>query len=1087
MRVKFSFILIFGLLSQVVLAQSYNTTYGQNRIQYKNFDWVYYSTTHFDIYYYDGGYDYANQAIDFLEEEFNRMTDLLGYAPYSKTRIMIYNSTHDLQQSNIGVDGAEFDMGGQTDFVKLQLELAHPGSAVAFKQELVYKLSRVLIEDMMFGGSLAEIFQSSYLLSLPMWFIDGAARYLAYGWSADMDDLVLDHFSKRHRNKIINVQGEKAGLLGQSVWNYISLKYGKSNISNILNLVRIIRNEENAIASTLGVPYRQFLVNWKLYYTSGHEEVKEHYVSPDDDNSIVAHRNDKIKYKNVRLSASGDRIAYSQNHLGRYGVFVYDVKTGRSKKILRGGVQMKGQPVDYDLPLLSWAGDEVLGVVYFKRGFLYLATFNLETGRRLDKPLTRFNQVKSFSLNQNGRLAVLSGDVDGMSDIFLVSMRRNALRRITQDIYDDKDPSFVPGTAAILFSSNRPIDSLKVGDVSIEDIDDHSNIFLYDLDTTTHSLHRVTNTFSRDFRPIAKNQYEVFYLSDQRGSSNVFRYSFVDSTHSQVSNFDRNIKDYDLCFNDDGMVFLMLKDKVDRIFLDRKVDLYSPKFTPQTQRQKLRQARYLAGLLDARQLEDLYARQKEREEADTGTAVDSDSISDLKPGEVDPNNYTFGAVQQTDEEFIDTDNFEFEEQPEEPSANSFRPESFFSNYQRLQIGNQVFGPEPYKPQFSFNNLVTAVAWDELRGFGTILETQVSDMLGNHKMIGGGYIKSDFKNIDLYGEYRYLKYWMDLKFKFSNKTYFFDPPNSEEELKQKYSINKVWLGSSIPLSNWLRVEANPFIAQASFSNLHHAYVIQRAAADFADDNKTTFLGTELRAVFDNTVDKGYNITQGTRGAVEFIHHQAFGGKKTFSKVRFDLRHHQTIHKEITIASRIFYGHSFGPNAQKFLLGGVPNWINRSVTSHASDDPLLLSNQINNENILFAEFVNNMRGFNYSELFGSSSFLFNMEFRFPVFQYLWKGPISSSFLRNFILVAFGDLGSAWEGAPPITRKTSVSYIDYTSAPFTAEIANYRNPWLASYGYGLRTVLLGYYVKADLARPIRDNQLHNWRLSLSLGLDF
>ena len=69
--------------------------------------------------------------------------------------------------------GDVFTIGGKTDFVKLQVELAHPGGALAFKQKMVEKLAEILINDMMFGGSLAEIFQNSYLLALPEWFIGG--------------------------------------------------------------------------------------------------------------------------------------------------------------------------------------------------------------------------------------------------------------------------------------------------------------------------------------------------------------------------------------------------------------------------------------------------------------------------------------------------------------------------------------------------------------------------------------------------------------------------------------------------------------------------------------------------------------------------------------------------------------------------------------------------------------------------------------------------------------------------------------------------------------------------------------------------
>ncbi|NJO01535.1 MAG: hypothetical protein HC880_07465 [Bacteroidia bacterium] len=61
--------------------------------------------------------------------------------------------------------------------------------------------------------------------------------------------------------------GDEAVLVGQSIWNYIAEEYGVANISNILNLARIIRNERNAIGSSLSIRYKTFLKRWENYYT----------------------------------------------------------------------------------------------------------------------------------------------------------------------------------------------------------------------------------------------------------------------------------------------------------------------------------------------------------------------------------------------------------------------------------------------------------------------------------------------------------------------------------------------------------------------------------------------------------------------------------------------------------------------------------------------------------------------------------------------------------------------------------------------------------------------------------------------------
>ena len=82
------------------------------------------------------------------------------------------------------------------------VEIAYPGDAEDFKKELSYKVTGMIVRDMMFGGSLSDMFQNSYLLSLPDWFMDGAARYVAYGWDVPMDDYIREFLT---HNKVKNL------------------------------------------------------------------------------------------------------------------------------------------------------------------------------------------------------------------------------------------------------------------------------------------------------------------------------------------------------------------------------------------------------------------------------------------------------------------------------------------------------------------------------------------------------------------------------------------------------------------------------------------------------------------------------------------------------------------------------------------------------------------------------------------------------------------------------------------------------------------------------------------------------------------
>src|SRR5690606_19454349 len=55
-----------------------------------------------------------------------------------------------------------------------------------------------------------------------------------------------------------------------------------------------------------------------------------------------------------------------------------------------------------------------------------------------------------------------------------------------------------------------------------------------------------------------------------------------------------------------------------------------------------------------------------------------------------------------------------------------------------------------------------------------------------------------------------------------------------------------------------------------------------------------------------------------------------------------------------------------------------------------------------------------------------------------------------------------------------------------PFEIDIKNFLNPWLYSYGAGMRTVIFGYYMKFDLAWPVQNFEVGRPQFLLTLGFD-
>src|SRR5690606_37353786 len=133
------------------------------------------------------------------------------------------------------------------------------------------------------------------------------------GWSAEMDDFIRQLIKTRKPKKITRLGGREAALAGQSVWNFIAEKYGKSSVGNILNYTRITRNEEKSVLITLGVSFKQLMNEWYAYYADMETRVAQSYVAPADSVNMTEHHNKTTVYTTVKVSPDGRYLAFAEN------------------------------------------------------------------------------------------------------------------------------------------------------------------------------------------------------------------------------------------------------------------------------------------------------------------------------------------------------------------------------------------------------------------------------------------------------------------------------------------------------------------------------------------------------------------------------------------------------------------------------------------------------------------------------------------------------------------------------------------------------------------------------------------------------
>ncbi len=1124
----FKYYLFCGAMAMLLLAYYQPTTaqntqerFGTNRVQYKAFNWKYLSTANFDIYHYDYGARLANFATRFLETEFDQITKILGYPPYYKSKIFIYNSISDLQQSNVGIDNDQVIVGGQTEFLKSQIEIPYTGSEEEFKRELRRGVALLLVREMMFGGSLKDMLQSSYLGKFSEWFLLGAAAYVAEGWNEEMDDHLRDLMRKRRVKKPSLLEGEDAILVGQSIWNFIAKEYGTTNISNILNLARIIRNERNSIGSTLGISYKRFLDKWQAYYEQNNESILENGLEREYDFKLKKANRRNFIFNEFKINPNGTKIAYSEMRGGRYRIIIQNLQNQKRKIVFRNGYRAIGQRYDYNVPLLSWRDNNNLGIMYVHKGENRLIVLNPKKKKTYQRDWVFFNHVSGFDFSDNGNFIVFSadrkGDITfntGQSDLFLFDIDKVNLDVLTNDWFDDEDPVFLPNSnSAFAFSSNRTSDTLstvtRTTQGNFNKALNQYNLYIFDPRQSSTRVEQITNGVSKDRKPRFLDDKTIIYLNDDSGLSQVHKVNIEDKTNQKLSNFRQSVYRFEVNPLDNGLAYLMIRKGKTFPYYKKDFD-FNQNFSKDFRSPRAK---------------------KLFENAPETLAQNTNNDTKKTPEGFEPTNPTKTEIYGPDE--VDTDNYTFDPSiaKEKRSGLEKAQETMLERVQNAKKNEiRVIGPYDYEHRFRTETLLTSFTIDPLRGFGLLANFTSSDLLENHKIRGGGFVGFDLRSSSYYGEYQYFAKRLDYTLRAERDNYRF----LASEYLQSHALNSFKGTISYPIRNTARISITP--TYLWLNSLITGRLGGSTLLYSAPNHNYHYGGAKLEYVYDNTTINGQNMIAGTR--LKVAYERYFGimmsqalkdvgasvGNIGFDKITVDVRNYLKIHKDLIFATRVFYGRFGGAAPKSFLLGGMDNWIlndrdapnsqqapkeliaanidTNPVFENQNNDPTnreFLSVNANangdfvifgNENVVFNEFVTNLRGFNLNKIAGENVFVANLELRFPFIKYLFGKRINSNFLKNLQLVGFYDIGSAWTGISPFNKENSQN-TRIVSAPaptFEATVNDFKNPWLVGYGVGLRTVLGGYYLKADLAWALEDFVVADRpRLYLTFGYDF
>lgn len=529
-KYKYSLLLFCCFIALFCHAQgTINQTFGKNRVQFhRNFDeWQQYEGEHAITYWYGESKNIGMIAAMIADADYDELQRILDYRLSSKVEIIVYTDLTDLHQSNIGSEEVFATMNSRVKIVGEKAFIHFDGNHKNLRRQVREGIAAVFLQNMLFGSNLQEMVQNAISLNLPEWFKQGIVSYIGEDWNTDLDNQLRDIILHKKYKNFEKFATAEPRLAGHAFWYFIGQQFGKANVSNLLYLTRINRSAEDGFQYVLGSNYQQTMGSCFNYYLKRYEGETRLMHKAETINYIPIKNKRKLPNLAAKISPDGKRVAYVQNEIGKFKIFVQDLQTGKRTQLLRGGTRNPFQSTDFNYPILAWNPDnQRLAVIHEKRDIVYLTDIELEniTKKTVKTEPIPADLQRIYSADfLSNREIIFSAASRGISDLFQYNIVNRNVRRLTNDFWDDLDAVVVNvrGQRGILFASNRLTNRLANERIdSILPINS-LDIFYKNLDDTAQNLVRVTNTpFADERSPNILDSTYFSYLSNESGIYN---------------------------------------------------------------------------------------------------------------------------------------------------------------------------------------------------------------------------------------------------------------------------------------------------------------------------------------------------------------------------------------------------------------------------------------------------------------------------------------------------------------------------------------------------------------------------------------
>ena len=527
-RIKNILLLIF-ITYTTILPQ-----FGKNKVQYREHNWSYIQTKHFDIYFTEEGNDAAEYAATSAEEALADIEKKLNYQINNRISLIVYNSHNEFQETNTSDGYLSQGIGGFTEPFKNRVVFPFEGSYSKYQHVIHHELVHAVMRDLLYGGTIQNIIAKGITLQLPIWYHEGMAEFLSSGWETNSDMFIRDAAINEYLPDIKRLNGYFAYRGGQALFKYIADTYGIEKIGELLYSVKAKGNVKKGFKASIGIDLDELNEKWK-------KSIKKKYwpevATRNDPEDFAKRLTDNKKLggfynTSPAISPKGDKIVLISDRNIYLDVYLINSFDGKEiKKVIGSGTTENLEELNVLFPSLTWAPDNKRIALSSKsEGYDVIKVIDTENEEDYNLPFN-LPGIESVSWSPDGNYMAFLGSNAHQSDIYIYNFSSKKLTNLTNDIFSDYLPNWSPDSKSIIFSSDRgdltkndiPQDGFSMAKLSTYQMD------LFKVDIDSKKITRITDwQFSDEKSAVfSRDGKEIIFISDFNGIDNLYKKRIV--------------------------------------------------------------------------------------------------------------------------------------------------------------------------------------------------------------------------------------------------------------------------------------------------------------------------------------------------------------------------------------------------------------------------------------------------------------------------------------------------------------------------------------------------------------------------------